>query len=102
MNAPARECRRSGENGVFVSCILRKIGKTTKVHRYEEYSRLTRLMAQATSIQRGGVMKLQFRKLPALIVATVFAITATTTMARTFRSADVHAKDYPTNLAVKY
>ena len=47
-------------------------------------------------------MKLQFRKLPALIVATVFAVTATTTMARTFRSADVHVKDYPTNQAVLF
>ena len=46
-------------------------------------------------------MKSQYRKLPALIAATVFAITATSTMARTFRSADVHAKDYPTNMAVK-
>src|SRR5437867_2169939 len=59
-------------------------------------------MAQAASIQRGGVMKIQFKKLSGLIVTTLFAITATTTMARTFRSADVHAKDYPTNLAVKY
>ena len=47
-------------------------------------------------------MKLEFGKLSSLIVAFVFAATATTTMARTFRSADVHAKDYPTNLAVKY
>ena len=47
-------------------------------------------------------MKLQFRKLPVLIVATVFAVTATTTMARTFRSADVHPLDYPTVLAVGY
>jgi len=47
-------------------------------------------------------MKLQFAKVSGLIVAAVFAATATTTVARTFRSADVHAKDYPTNLAVKY
>ena len=47
-------------------------------------------------------MKLQFKKLSGLIVAIVFAVTATTTMARTFRSADVHAKDYPTNAAVKF
>src|SRR5947207_8965137 len=47
-------------------------------------------------------MKIQFKKLSSLIVATMFAVTATTTIARTFRSADVHAKDYPTNLAVKY
>ena len=36
------------------------------------------------------------------VVAIAFAMTATQTSARTFRSADVHAKDYPTNLAVKY
>ena len=47
-------------------------------------------------------MNLEFKKLSGLIAITVFALSATTTMARTFRSADVHAKDYPTNLAVKY
>jgi tripartite ATP-independent transporter DctP family solute receptor len=47
-------------------------------------------------------MKLQSKTVSGLIVAGVFAVTATTSMARTFRSADVHAKDYPTNLAVKY
>ena len=46
-------------------------------------------------------MKLEFKRLIRLIVGTVFAVTATTTLARTFRSADVHAKDYPTNMAVK-
>ena len=35
-----------------------------------------------------------------LLIAAV--LTATTAMARDFRSADVHAKDYPTNMAVKY
>jgi tripartite ATP-independent transporter DctP family solute receptor len=35
-----------------------------------------------------------------LMIAAV--LTATTTMARDFRSADVHAKDYPTNMAVKH
>lgn len=47
-------------------------------------------------------MKFQFKKLSGLIAVVLFALTATTTTARTFRSADVHAKDYPTNLAVKY
>ena len=47
-------------------------------------------------------MNLELTKLSGLIAITVFALSATTTMARTFRSADVHAKDYPTNLAVKY
>jgi len=35
-----------------------------------------------------------------LLIAAV--LTATTAMARDFRSADVHAKDYPTNMAVKH
>ncbi len=47
-------------------------------------------------------MKPKYRQVSGLIMTAVFAATATTTMARTFRSADVHAKDYPTNLAVKY
>src|ERR1700704_3461348 len=59
-------------------------------------------MAQATSIRRGAIMKMQFKQVSGLVVAAVFAATATTTTARTFRSADVHGKDYPTNLAVKY
>src|SRR2546428_11716886 len=59
-------------------------------------------MAKAKIIHRGGVMSFQLKNLSGLIAITVFALTATATMARTFRSADVHAKDYPTNLAVKY
>ena len=47
-------------------------------------------------------MKHQFRRLPALVVATLCIAAATSATARTFRSADVHAKDYPTNMAVKY
>jgi tripartite ATP-independent transporter DctP family solute receptor len=47
-------------------------------------------------------MKLQCKKLSSLIVAALFAATATTGMARTFRSADVHPKDYPTVMSVLY
>ena len=47
-------------------------------------------------------MTFKLKKLSGLLVITVFALTATTAMARTFRSADVHAKDFPTNLAVKH
>src|SRR5438128_11554438 len=47
-------------------------------------------------------MNFQLKKLCGLIAVALFALTTTGTMARTFRSADVHAKDYPTNLAVKY
>jgi tripartite ATP-independent transporter DctP family solute receptor len=34
--------------------------------------------------------------------ALALALTAPAVLARTFRSADVHAKDYPTNMAVKF
>ena len=37
-----------------------------------------------------------------LIAIAVLALSATTTMARTFRSAEVHAKNYPTNQAVMH
>jgi len=47
-------------------------------------------------------MKLQPIKLCGLIAATVLAVSASTAMARTFRSADVHAKDFPTNKAVAF
>lgn len=47
-------------------------------------------------------MNLKLKKLSGLIVLGVFAMTATTAMARNFRSADVHAKDFPTNQAVKF
>jgi TRAP-type C4-dicarboxylate transport system substrate-binding protein len=47
-------------------------------------------------------MTFQLKTLPSLIAITVLALSASTSMARTFRSADVHAKDFPTNLAVKF
>ena len=47
-------------------------------------------------------MKFELKKISGLIGVALFALTATATTARTFRSADVHAKDYPTNMAVKY
>jgi tripartite ATP-independent transporter DctP family solute receptor len=37
-----------------------------------------------------------------LCIAIVLAVASAATAARTFRSADVHAKDYPTNMAVKF
>jgi len=47
-------------------------------------------------------MQFKLRKLTVLVAATVFAAASTVAMSRTFRSADVHAKDYPTNEAVKF
>ena len=47
-------------------------------------------------------MTYKLNKLPHLFAIGVIAVTASTASARTFRSADVHAKDYPTNLAVKF
>ena len=47
-------------------------------------------------------MNLKLKKLSGLIVVSLLAMSATTAMARNFRSADVHAKDYPTNQAVKF
>src|SRR5213080_2471252 len=47
-------------------------------------------------------MNLKLKKLSGLIVVSLLAMSATTAMARNFRSADVHAKDYPTNMAVKF
>ena len=47
-------------------------------------------------------MTLKLKTLPSLIAIAVLALSATTTMARTFRSAEVHAKDYPTNQAVMH
>jgi tripartite ATP-independent transporter DctP family solute receptor len=44
----------------------------------------------------------KLKKLSGVVGIVAFAITATTASARTFRSADVHAKDYPTNMAVKF
>ena len=45
-------------------------------------------------------MSFQLKKFAKLMVITVVAVSASAAMARTFRSADVHNKDYPTNLAV--
>ena len=42
------------------------------------------------------------KQLCALAGLVAFAISAGSLQARTFRSADVHAKDFPTNMAVKY
>ena len=47
-------------------------------------------------------MKFRFKKLSGLIATTVFAVTTTAVIARDFRSADVHSKDFPTNVAVKH
>lgn len=47
-------------------------------------------------------MSLKLNKLAALIVAAACALPATGVFAREFRSADVHAKDFPTNMAVSY
>ena len=47
-------------------------------------------------------MNLKLKKISGLIVTAMFAVAATSAMARDFRSADVHAKDFPTNLAVKH
>ena len=47
-------------------------------------------------------MRLPLKTLPHLIAITVLALSASTPMARTFRSAEVHAKDFPTNQAVMH
>ena len=47
-------------------------------------------------------MKFKLNKLSGLIVVGMIALTGTAAMARTFRSADVHSKDFPTNQAVKF
>ena len=74
-----------------------------KVQKYQDDSGTgTRSVAKTKFIHRGAVMNLELKKISGLIAITVFALSATTTIARTFRSADVHAKDYPTNMAVKY
>jgi TRAP-type C4-dicarboxylate transport system substrate-binding protein len=46
-------------------------------------------------------MTLRIRKTAALVAAALLALAAPA-MARDFRSADVHAKDYPTNRAVMF
>ena len=47
-------------------------------------------------------MKLHLNKLAAGLAVGLLALSATSAMSRTFRSAEVHAKDYPTNLAIKH
>ncbi len=47
-------------------------------------------------------MQLKHIKATQVVLAAVLALSATTTMARVFRSADVHAKDFPTNQAVAH
>jgi len=47
-------------------------------------------------------MKLKHHTVSALIATALVSLAATQAAARDFRSADVHAKEYPTNLAVKY
>ena len=47
-------------------------------------------------------MRFPFKTLTTQIAIAVLALSATATMARTFRSADVHNKDFPTNMAVKF
>lgn len=47
-------------------------------------------------------MNLKLKKLSGLLAIALFAMSGTAAMARNFRSADVHAKDFPTNQAVKF
>ena len=47
-------------------------------------------------------MTIAFKTLPALLAIGVLALSGTTAQARTFRSAEVHAKDFPTNRAVMF
>ncbi len=47
-------------------------------------------------------MRFPLKKISCHIAVAVLAFSAATSMARTFRSADVHNKDFPTNMAVKY
>jgi tripartite ATP-independent transporter DctP family solute receptor len=47
-------------------------------------------------------MTFQPKTLPGLIAIAVLALATSATMARTFRSAEVHAKDFPTNRAVMH
>jgi len=44
----------------------------------------------------------QLKTLTRLMLIGAFALTSATSMARTFRSAEVHAKDFPTNQAVMH
>jgi tripartite ATP-independent transporter DctP family solute receptor len=47
-------------------------------------------------------MKLQLQQLAGLVAIAMLALATNAATARDFRSADVHAKDYPTNMAVKH
>jgi tripartite ATP-independent transporter DctP family solute receptor len=47
-------------------------------------------------------MKFVPKTLPGLIAIAVFALSTSAALARTFRSAEVHAKDFPTNRAVMH
>jgi tripartite ATP-independent transporter DctP family solute receptor len=47
-------------------------------------------------------MKPKLKMLSSVIAATVLALSASAVMARDFRSADVHPKDYPTVMSVKH
>ena len=47
-------------------------------------------------------MRIQFKALASSVAIAVLALSASNAMARNFRSADVHSKEFPTNLAVKF
>ena len=47
-------------------------------------------------------MKFQLKTLPTLLAIAVLALSTSGATARTFRSAEVHAKDFPTNRAVMH
>ena len=47
-------------------------------------------------------MRIPFTRVASHVLVAALALCGTAAMARTFRSADVHAKDFPTNLAVKF
>jgi len=47
-------------------------------------------------------MKTNHRKILSLIAAAAFCVVSGQASARNFRSADVHAKEFPTNMAVKF
>ena len=47
-------------------------------------------------------MTLRLKQLAQLVAVAALTLAASTSMARTFRSAEVHAKDFPTNQAVQH
>jgi len=47
-------------------------------------------------------MRIQLKTIASSIAIALLALSASTAMARNFRSADVHSKEFPTNLAVKF